>query len=66
MLLGSIRRSQLLADANGLNCVIRRAREDKALSSQLVVRAWRAQVHGGRLGLEGLLLFVYSNLFVKL
>ena len=33
-------------DAIGLNCVIRRAREGKALSSQLVVGAWRAQVHG--------------------
>ena len=30
----------------GLNCVIRKDREDKASSSQLVTRAWRAQVHG--------------------
>ena len=52
-----------LVDAIGLNCVILRAREDKASSSQLVAQAWRAQVHGGRLGLEGLLLFVYFNLF---
>ena len=29
----------------GLNCVIRKDREDKASSSQLVTRAWRAQVH---------------------
>ena len=35
-----------LVDAIGLNCVIRRVKEDKALSSQLVARAWRAQVHG--------------------
>ena len=33
-------------DAIGLNCMIRRAREDKALLSQLVARVWRAQVHG--------------------
>ena len=52
-----------LVDAIGLNCVIQRAREDKVSSSQLVVGAWRAQVHGGRLGLEDLLLFVYSNSF---
>ena len=35
-----------LADAIGLNCVIQKAREDKVSSSQLVARAWRAQVHG--------------------
>ena len=35
-----------MVDAIGLNCVIRRVREDKASSSQLVVGAWRAQVHG--------------------
>ena len=50
-----------LVDAIRLNCVIQRVREDKASLSQLVVGAWRAQVHGGRLGLEGLLLFMYSN-----
>ena len=35
-----------LVDAIGLNCMIQRAREDKASSSQLVAGAWRAQVHG--------------------
>ena len=35
-----------LADAFGMNCVIRRVREDKASSSQLVVGAWKSQVHG--------------------
>ena len=35
-----------LVGAIGLNCVIRRAREDKASSNQLVAEAWRAQVHG--------------------
>ena len=35
-----------LVDAIGLNCVIQRAREGKASSSQLVAGAWRAQVHG--------------------
>ena len=35
-----------LVDAIELNCMIRRAREDKALSSQLVAGAWRAKVHG--------------------
>ena len=34
-----------LVDAIKLNCVIWRARKDKALSSQLVTGAWRAQVH---------------------
>ena len=50
-------------DAIRLNCMIWRAREDKAWRSQLVVGAWRARVHGGRLGLKGLFLFMYSNLF---
>ena len=35
-----------LVDAIGLNCMIWRAREDKAWRSQLVVGAWRARVHG--------------------
>ena len=35
-----------LMDAIGLNCVIRKAREDKVSSSQLVAGDWRAQVHG--------------------
>ena len=35
-----------LVDAIELNYVIRRAREDKVSSSQLVARPWRAQVHG--------------------
>ena len=34
-----------LVDAIGLNCVIRRAREDRALSNLLVAGGWRAQVH---------------------
>ena len=46
MLLGSIGRSHLVADAIGLNCGIRKAREYKILRSPLVARAWRAQVHG--------------------
>ena len=43
VLLGSIGRSHSLADAIGLNCGIRKVREDK---TPLVVGAWRAQVHG--------------------
>ena len=35
-----------MADAIGLNCGIWKGREDKAPRSQLVVGAWRAQVHG--------------------
>ena len=35
-----------LVDVIGLNCVIWKAREHKAWRSQLVTRAWRAQVHG--------------------
>ena len=35
-----------LVDAIRLNCVIWRVREDNVSSSQLVVGAWRAQVHG--------------------
>ena len=33
-------------DAIGLNCVIQRAKENKASLSQLVTGAWRARVHG--------------------
>ena len=46
VLLGSIGRSYLLADAIRLNCGIQKAREDKVPRSQLVTGAWRAQVHG--------------------
>ena len=35
-----------LVDAIGLNCMIRKAREDKTSSSQLIAGIWRAQVHG--------------------
>ena len=48
-------------DAIELNCMIRRAREDKASLSQLVEGAWTVRVHG--VGLEGLLLFMYSNFY---
>ena len=41
VLLGSIGRSQSLADAIGLNCGIRKVREDKTLRSPLVAGAWR-------------------------
>ena len=61
VLLGNIGRSHSLADAIELNCGIWKVREDKILRSSLVVSAWRAQVLWGRLGLEGILLFVYSN-----
>ena len=46
MLLGSIGMSHLLVDAIGLSYEIRKVREDKALRSQLVAGAWRAQIHG--------------------
>ena len=59
VLLGSIGKSHLVADAIGLNCGIRKASEDKTPRSPLVAKAWRAQVHGGRLGLESFFLFVY-------
>ena len=45
MLLGSIEKSHSLPNAIGLNCGIRKAREDKVPKSQLVVGAWKAQVH---------------------
>ena len=35
-----------MVDAIGLNCGIRKVSEDKTPRSPLVVRAWRAQVHG--------------------
>ena len=35
-----------MADAIGLNCEIRKSREDKALRSQLEAGVWRVQVHG--------------------
>ena len=46
MLLGSIGKSHSLVDAKGLNCGMRKVKEDKVLRSQLVAKAWRAQVHG--------------------
>ena len=45
-MLGSIERSHSLTDVIGLNCGIQKAEEGKALRSQLVAGAWRAQVHG--------------------
>ena len=45
MLLGSIGMSHSVVDAIGLNCGIRKVREDKTPKSPLEARAWRAQVH---------------------
>ena len=45
-----------MADAIELNCEIRKVRKDKALRSQLVRLKYM-----GKLDLEGLLLFAYSN-----
>ena len=42
----ALKKAICLVDAIELNCVIRRAKEDKAWRSQLVVGAWKAQVHG--------------------
>ena len=44
-LLGSIRRSQSLADAIGHIAGSGKAREDKVPRRQLVAGAWRTQVH---------------------
>ena len=41
-----LKKAICLVDAMELNCVIRRAKEDKAWRRQLVVGAWKAQVHG--------------------
>ena len=46
VLLGSIRRSHLVAGAIGLNYRIRKVREDKTSRSPLVAGVQRAQVHG--------------------
>ena len=46
VLLGSIERSHLMADAIGLNCEIRKVIEDKTPRNTMVAGAWRAQVHG--------------------
>ena len=43
--LGSIRRSNWVAVAIGLNCRIQEASEDKTSRNPLVVGAWRAQLH---------------------
>ena len=51
-----------LVDVIGLNCVIWRAREDKASLSQSVAGAWRAQVHRVDYAWR-VFLFVYSSLF---
>ena len=45
VLLGSIERSHLVADAIGLDCGIQKASEDRISRSLLVVGAWTAQVH---------------------
>ena len=45
MLLGSFGRSHSLVDGIGLTCEIQKVRECKALPSQLVAGAWKAQVH---------------------
>ena len=45
VLLGSIGKSQSLADAIGHITGSGKVREDKVLRSQLVVGVWRAQVH---------------------
>ena len=45
VLLGSIGRSQSLADAIGRIVRYGKAREDKVLRNQLVVGAWRTQVY---------------------
>ena len=46
VLLRSIGKSHLVADAIELNCGIWKAREDKTPKSPLVAGAWRAQVYG--------------------
>ena len=51
-----------LVDAIQLNCVIQKAREDKCWQS-LGSRSLEGSSTWGRLGLKGLLLFVYFNLF---
>ena len=61
-MLGSIRGRNLVVNAIGLNCKIRKARRqdsEKFVGS----RGLMGSSTWGRLGLEGLLLFVCSNLF---
>ena len=53
-----------MVNAIGLNCGIWKASEDKTSRSPLVVGVWRVQVLG-RIGFEGRLLFMYSNLFTS-
>ena len=63
VLLESVRRSHSLADAIGLNCKIRKARENKIPRSLLVVRVWMAQVHGVDLAWRVFCLSCTPNLF---
>ena len=61
MLLGSIGRSQSLADAIGLNCMIRESWKRQGFVKSVGSKSLEGLSTLGRLGLEGLLIFVYSN-----
>ena len=50
-----------LGGRNRVYCGIRKAREDMTLRSPVGSRSLEGSSTLGRLGLEGLLLFVYSN-----
>ena len=63
MLLRSIGRSQLLVDSIGLNCVIQESQRRQGFIKSVGCWSLEGSNTWGRLGLKGLLLFVYSNLF---
>ena len=63
MLLGNIGRSQSLVDAIRLNCVIRESERRQGFEKPVGSRSLEGSSTWDRVGLKGLLLFVYSNLF---
>ena len=54
-----------LGGCNRVYCGIRKAREDMTLRSLVGSRSLEGSSTLGRLGLEGLLLFVYSNFILQ-
>ena len=51
----------ILANANGAYCRIRKVREDKVRRNPVEARSLEGLGASSKLGLEGLLLFMYPN-----
>ena len=51
----------ILANANGAYCRIQKVREDKVMRNPVEARSLEGLGASSKLGLEGLLLFMYPN-----